>query len=165
MSNGWVSDKLVRVLRLAVAVAAGSCEQGSKSAQQDLATPPVTGRVPPACHIDAPSACRVGCDAVVPKPLIKVAPDLSGLDTTGLNGVEIIEILIDVRGSVGNACLLRGVREDVDDRAIAAIRQWLFEPARLRRSTPPGLAVPIVITVTLQIGRAVMAPRVGGLPF
>ena len=46
-----------------------------------------------------------------------------------------------------------GVREDVDARAMAAIRQWRFEPARLGHSTPPGLPIPAVMTVTLQIGQ------------
>jgi hypothetical protein len=54
---------------------------------------------------------------------------------------------------VQTVCLLRGVREDVDDRATAAIRQWRFEPARLRHSTPPLSAVPIVMTVTVRIGQ------------
>ena len=53
---------------------------------------------------------------------------------------------------VQQACLLRGVREDVDGRVIAAIRQWRFEPARLRHSTPPRLPVPVVMTVTLGFG-------------
>jgi hypothetical protein len=109
-------------------------------------------RIPPECHLNAPSSCRVGCDADVPQKLMEVAPDLSGLDVTGLNGVEIVEILIDVRGYVHEACILRGVREDVDDRAIAAIRRWRFQPAGLRHSTPSGLPVPIVMTVTLRIG-------------
>ncbi len=143
-----------RALWLAVAIGSGSCERAQKSADAPISTvtPTLTKRIPPECHIDAPSACRVGCDADVPKKVAEVAPDLSGLDITGLNGVEIVEILIDVRGDVQQACLLRGVREDVDGRVIAAIRQWRFEPAALRHSTPPRLPVPVVMTVTLRIG-------------
>jgi hypothetical protein len=153
VSNRSVPQNVLRALWLAVAIGSGSCEQAQKSADSPIptGTPPLTKRIPPECHIDAPSACRVGCDADVPKKVMEVAPDLSGLDVTGLNGVEIVEILIDVRGYVQEACLLRGVREDVDDRAIAAIRQWRFEPARLRHSTSPRLPVPIVMTVTLPI--------------
>lgn len=113
----------------------------------------MTMRTPPACRIEAPSACRVGCDADVPRRIVDVAPDLSGLDLDGLHGTEVVEILIDEHGDVKEACLARGVREDVDDRAMAAIRQWRFEPVRLRHSTPPGLPVPLVTTVTLRIGR------------
>jgi hypothetical protein len=110
-------------------------------------------RTPPACNIAAPSACRIGCDADAPKKVFDVAPDLSGIDLTGLHGVEIAEILIDDRGDVKDVCLLRGVREDVDLRAVAAIGFWRFEPARLRHSRPPGAVVSLVMTVTLPIGR------------
>ena len=142
----------MRVLWLAIAIPAGSCEQAHKSAQVPMATPAVTERIAPECHVKAPSACRVGCDADPPRKITHVPPDLSGLIITGLNGVDLIEILIDVDGNVQDACLLRGVREDVDARAMAAIRQWRFEPTRLRHSTPPRLAVPIVMTVALPIG-------------
>jgi hypothetical protein len=84
---------------------------------------------------------------------LDVAPDLSGIDLASLHGLEITEILIDNRGAVKDVCLLRGVREDIDVRALAAIRQWRFEPTRLRHSTPPGAPVSVVMTVTLPIGR------------
>ena len=88
----------------------------------------------------------------MPKTVFDVAPDLAGIDLAGLHGFEIAEILIDDRGGVKDVCLLRGRREDVDRRAVAAIRQWRFEPARLRHSTPPGVLVSVVMTVTLPIG-------------
>jgi hypothetical protein len=50
---------------------------------------------------------------------------------------------------VKDVCLLRGVREDIDVRALDAIRRWRYEPARLRHSTPPGARVSIEIAVTL----------------
>jgi hypothetical protein len=103
--------------------------------------------------MNAPSACRVGCDADVPRKVFDVAPDLSGIDFAGLHGIEIAEIVIDERGDVKDVCLLRGVREDVDLRAVAAIRHWRFEPTRLRHSTPPGVPASVVMTVTLPIGR------------
>jgi hypothetical protein len=133
---------------LALGVAGGCCQQAQKPAES-----PITARTPPACYIDAPSACRVGCDADVPKKVFDVAPDLSGIDLAALHGLEIAEILIDDRGDVRDVCLLRGVRENVDLRAVAAIRQWRFEPTRLRHSTPPGVPVPVVMTVTLPVGR------------
>jgi hypothetical protein len=133
---------------LALALGSGCCERARKPAESPIAT-----RTPPVCHIDAPSACRVGCDADVPRKIVDVAPDLSGLDSANLHGYEIVEILIDEHGDVRQACLLRGVREDVDFRVLAAIRQWRFEPVRLRHSPPPGLPVPLVTTVTLRIGR------------
>jgi hypothetical protein len=148
VSKYSVGQSLWRGMCLALAVVAGCGEQAHKPAES-----PITIRTPPACHIDAPSACRVGCDAEVPKKVLHVAPDLSGIDLAGLHGLEIAEILIDNRGAVKDACLLRGVREDVDLRAVAAIRHWRFEPTRLRHSTPPGVPVSVVMTVTLPVGR------------
>src|ERR1019366_4308400 len=119
---------------LAFGLLAG-CERAHKPAEA-----PITTRQPPPCHVDAPlNACRVGCDADVPKKVFDVGPNLSGLDLVGIHGVEIAEILIDDHGAVPDACLLRGVREDVDLRAVAAIRQWRYEPPRHRHSTSPGL--------------------------
>lgn len=143
-----VGQYLWRGMGLALAVAGGCCERAHKPAEA-----PITIRTPPACHIDAPSACRVGCHADVGKKVLDVAPDLSGIDLAGLHGLEIAEILVDNRGAVKDVCLLRGVREDVDLRAVAAIRLWRFEPTRLRHSTPQGVPVPVVMTVTLPIGR------------
>jgi hypothetical protein len=126
--------------------------EGCGRSQQAI-DPPMTERTPPACQIDARGACLVGCDADVPRKVVDVAPDLSGLDAAHLRGLEIAEILIDDRGTVKDVCLLRGVREDVDVRAIDAIRRWRYEPARLRHSTPPGALVSIEIAVTLRVGR------------
>jgi hypothetical protein len=143
-----------RALWLGLAIASGSCERAQKPADSPVSTETRRSArsIVPECHISAPGACRIGCDADGPQKLFEVAPDLSGLDVTGLNGVAIVEILIDVRGEVQQACLRSGVREDVDDRAVAAVRQWRFESARLRHSTPPRLPIPIVMTVTLRIG-------------
>lgn len=148
VSNVRVSHQARGRLGLAVAILGAACGR-----PQGAAETAITTRTPPACQIYAPSACRVGCDADVPKQVAHVAPELAGIDLTGLRGVEIAEILIDERGDVKDICLLRGVREDIDARAVAAIRQWRYEPARLRHSTPTGAVVPLVMTVTVPIGQ------------
>jgi hypothetical protein len=140
--------KIACAFLLVIAALGEGCERS-----QQATDPPMTERTPPACQIDAHGACLVGCDADVPRKVVDVAPDLSGLDAVHLRGLEIAEILIDDRGTVKDVSLLRGVREDVDVRAIDAIRRWRYEPARLRHSTPPGALVPIEIAVTLRIGR------------
>ena len=154
VSNCSVHQDLWRVLWVALAVGSGSCQRAENSARSPAHAPAasLTRDTTPECRIAAHGVCRVGCDADPPKRTVEVPPDLSGLDVAGLRGLEIVEILIDVRGDVQEACLLRGVGEDVDRRAVAAVRRWRFEPARLRHSTPPGLPVPVVTTVTLWIG-------------
>jgi len=144
--NAW------RGMWLALALGGGCSEPARAPAE-----PPITRSTPP-CRIEAPLACRVGCDADVPRKIADAAPDLSGLDVAGLRGLVIVEILVDERGDVKSVCLLRGVRQDVDLRAMAAIRRWRFEPARLRHSTPPAEPVPVVITVALPIGRSAPGP-------
>jgi hypothetical protein len=124
-----------------------SCKPAPEPAQTQA-----TVRIPPACRIEAPSACRVGCDADVPRKTLDVEPTFSGIDLAGVHGIEIAEILIDERGEVKDICLVHGVREDVDRRAVEAIRHWRFEPAKLRHSTPPGALISLVMTVSLRIG-------------
>ena len=147
VSKHDVGPNLWRGMWLGLALGTACRERAQEPAEW-----PITTRTPPACHIDAPSACRVGCDADQPRKLFDAAPDLGALEVADLHGVAIVEILIDERGDVKDACLLRGVREDVDSRVMAAIRQWRFEPVRLRHSTPPGVVVPAVITVGVRVG-------------
>ena len=149
MSNQGVSQRLWGSVCLAIAVVGSGCREPKKT-PADL---PTTTRTPPACHLDTPGACRVGCNADPPAKVVHVAQDLSGIELTGLRGVAVAEILIDIQGEVTGVCLLRGVREDVDERAVAAIRRWRFEPTRLRHSTPPGVLVPVVMTVSVAINQ------------
>ena len=116
VSKYCVDQRVWRGMWLALVLGSACSERG-----QGPAEPPIT-KHPPPCHLEAPLACRVGCDADVPRKIADAAPDLSGLDLAGLHGLVIAEILIDERGDVKAACLLRGVREDVDLRAMAAIR-------------------------------------------
>jgi hypothetical protein len=146
VSKYGVARNLWCGIGLVLAFVSGGCQQAPESAES-----PVTTRTPPPCQIYAPLACRVGCDADEPKRVLNVGPDLSGIKPGSLHGLEIAEILLDEHGDVKDVCLLRGVREDVDARAVSAIRQWRYEPVRLRHSTPPNMVVSAVISVTLRI--------------
>ena len=148
MSKYGVAPSLWSGVGLVLALVGGGCQPVRESAES-----PITTRTPPPCQIDAPLACRVGCDADEPKRVLNVAPDLSGIELGSLHGLEIAEILLDEDGDVKDVCLLRGVREDVDARAVTAIRHWRYEPVRLRHSTPPGMAVSAVMAVALPIGQ------------
>jgi hypothetical protein len=105
----------------------------------------------------------------VPKKLVDVPPDLSGIDMKGVTGsLAIADIRIDKSGAVKEVCVLRGLRDDVDDRAADAFRQWRYEPPALRHDerwtgpvdargqrvetiTPAGTLFEQVITVTVSI--------------
>lgn len=49
----------------------------------------------------------------------------------GVQGVVILQVVIDEHGQVTDAKMLRGLHEDLDQVAEATIRTWLFEPATL----------------------------------
>jgi periplasmic protein TonB len=58
-------------------------------------------------------------------------------------GIVILEVVIDERGEVGSARVLRSV-DLLDGAALEAVRRWRFVPARLN-----GSPIPIVMTVTV----------------
>jgi len=60
-----------------------------------------------------------------------------------IEGVVIIETIIDVQGRVSSARVLRSLPM-LDQAEMDAVRQWTFTPARLN-----GVAVPVVMTVTV----------------
>jgi protein TonB len=61
-----------------------------------------------------------------------------------VQGVVILEAIIDERGAVKTASILRSIPL-LDAAALDAVRQWRFTPARLN-----GEAVPVVMTVTVR---------------
>jgi protein TonB len=49
----------------------------------------------------------------------------------GLQGVVIVQAVIDEQGRVADVQVLRGLRMGLDEAAVAAIQQWRFTPALL----------------------------------
>jgi periplasmic protein TonB len=75
------------------------------------------------------------------KPALPVAfpdPQISRHEVpSGLQGDVVVEITIDVEGNVVETRLLQGVGHGIDEKVIAAAREWHFRPA-----TRNGVAVP-----------------------
>jgi periplasmic protein TonB len=67
----------------------------------------------------------------------------------GLQGDVVLEIVVRRDGSVGEVTLLKGLGAGLDQRAIAAVRQWRFDPAR-RRGTPVDVIVEVAVEFTLR---------------
>jgi len=97
-----------------------------------------------------------------PREVHREEPDLSGLAPIIGEQLAIIEVRIDAAGRVTESCMLRGVREDVDLKALEAVKAWRFEPPRLLVDTDlagrggrleAGTAVPIFMTVTMRLGQ------------
>jgi len=66
-----------------------------------------------------------------------------------ITGDVILEIVVTRSGSVGDVTVLRGLGLGLDQRAIAAVRQWRFDPARLR-GTPVDVIVEVAVEFTLR---------------
>ena len=88
-----------------------------------------------------PPAVRVGGSVKEPKRLNRVMPSFPPGTPAG---ISIIEIVIGVDGRVTDARVLRPLSPDADAAALAAVRQWIYEPTYLN-----GVAVPVVMTVTV----------------
>jgi protein TonB len=67
----------------------------------------------------------------------------------GVTGAVLLEIVIKSDGTVGNVSVLRGLGFGLDDRAISAVRNWRFSPAR-RLGTPVDVLVEVEVEFSLR---------------
>jgi protein TonB len=67
----------------------------------------------------------------------------------GMTGDVVLEIVVRRDGSVGDVSVLQGLGAGLDQRAIAAVRQWRFDPARLR-GAPVDVIVEVAVEFTLR---------------
>lgn len=63
----------------------------------------------------------------------------------GVTGEVLLEIVVRSDGSVGDVKMLRGLNPGLDQRAIQAVRQWRFSPAKLK-----GTPVDVVVEVSVE---------------
>jgi TonB family protein len=66
-----------------------------------------------------------------------------------ITGDVVLEIVVRRDGSVGDVRLLQGLGAGLDQRAMAAVRQWRFTPAR-RRGEPVDVIVEVAVEFTLR---------------
>jgi protein TonB len=67
----------------------------------------------------------------------------------GITGDVVLEIVVRRDGSVGDVTMLQGLGAGLDQRAVAAVRQWRFSPA-LRRGEPVDVVVEVAVEFTLR---------------
>jgi TonB family protein len=63
----------------------------------------------------------------------------------GIAGDVVLEIVVRRDGSVGDVRLLQGLAGGLNDRAMQAVRQWRFAPARRQ-----GAAVDVLVEVAVE---------------
>ncbi len=81
-----------------------------------------------------------------PRKIVDVTPTYpaNGSHSARVEGVVILEAVIDAEGRVESVRVLRSIPL-LDQAAMDAVRQWRFTPTRLN-----GAPVPIVMTVTVN---------------
>jgi TonB family protein len=114
---------------------------------QSMSVPPVRPAVPTRAPETAPgnAPVRVGGAIMEPKKIKHVPPVYPDVaQASRVQGVVILEVIIDPAGFVSDAKILRSVAL-LDQAAIDAVRQWEFTPTLLN-----GVPVSVVMTVTVN---------------
>jgi TonB family protein len=93
---------------------------------------------------------RPGSGITPPSLLREVKPDYTeDARRRGINGEVELEIVVRSDGTVGDVRLVRGLGAGLDQRAIDAVRQWRFAPAR-RFGTPVDVLVQIAVEFRIR---------------
>ncbi len=106
----------------------------------------VVGGLPEAPPPPPPArTLRAGVDIREPrrvKGVDPVYPEVARI--SHLQGVVVLDCMIDARGRVSDVKVLRGVPM-LDEAAVAAVRQWVYTPTLLN-----GVPVPVILAVTVS---------------
>jgi TonB family protein len=93
---------------------------------------------------------RPGSGITPPSLLREVKPDYTEeARRRGVNGDVELEIIVRSDGTVGEVRLQRGLGAGLDQRAIDAVRQWRFAPAR-RQGVPVDVLVEVAVEFKLR---------------
>ena len=93
---------------------------------------------------------RPGSGIDPPSLLHEVTPDYTDqARRAGLEGEVLLEIVVGPDGSVIDIRVLRRLGAGLDERAVDAVRQWRFSPAR-RFGTPVAVVVEVAVEFTLR---------------
>jgi TonB family protein len=93
---------------------------------------------------------RPGSGITPPQVLREVRPDYTqDARRRGIEGDVVLEIVVRRDGGVGDVRLLQGLGAGLDQRAIEAVRQWRFSPAR-RHGTPVDVIVEVAVEFKLR---------------
>jgi TonB family protein len=66
-----------------------------------------------------------------------------------VEGEVVLEIVVRSDGTVGNVRVMRGLGAGLDQRAVEAVRQWRFSPAR-RQGTPVDVMVEVAVEFRIR---------------
>jgi len=93
---------------------------------------------------------RPGSGITAPAIIQEVKPDYTEEGRRRhLEGDVVLEIIVKRDGTVGNVKLVQGLGAGLDQRAMEAVRQWRFSPAK-RYGTPVDVIVEIAMEFKLR---------------
>jgi len=93
---------------------------------------------------------RPGSGVEPPRILREVKPSYTEqARRAGVEGEVELEIVVRSDGSVGDVRVLQRLGSGLDERAIDAVRQWRFDPAR-RQGTPVDVVVEVSVEFKLR---------------
>lgn len=93
---------------------------------------------------------RPGSGIVPPRLLREVKPDYTEeARRRSLEGDVVLEIVVRRDGTVGDVHVLQGLGSGLDQRAVDAVRQWRFSPAR-RLNAPVDVIVEVAVEFKLR---------------
>jgi len=105
----------------------------------------IVGGLPDAPPPTPSKPVRVGGAVQEPRKVLDVAPLYPRLAArAGIKGTVVIEALVDPRGRVAEATVLKGVPA-LDEAALEAVRRWVYTPTLI-----DGVPTPIIMTVTVR---------------
>ena len=70
-----------------------------------------------------------GIEATPAIPLAFPDPEIYPWQLSGVQGDVIVEVTIDQKGNVSDTRVLQSLKQDIDDKCIATLRNWRFRPA------------------------------------
>ncbi len=93
---------------------------------------------------------RPGSGITAPAILREVKPDYTEeARRRSLSGEVVLEIVVRSDGRVGEVKVLQGLGSGLDQRAVEAVRQWRFSPAK-RHGTPVDVLVEVAVEFRLR---------------
>jgi TonB family protein len=93
---------------------------------------------------------RPGSGVEAPAVLREVKPTYTELARSrGIAGEVVLEVVVLRDGSVGSIRVTQGLGSGLDERAIEAVRQWRFAPAR-RLGQPVDVQVEVAVEFRLR---------------
>jgi TonB family protein len=97
-------------------------------------------------EIYEPGRNGISSPAVIKR--VKAQPTQAARDA-GLEGTVVLACIVRADGTVGVTRIVRSLDKKfgLDEAAMAAARQWIFEPARRNRDRQP-----VAVRVTIEIG-------------